>query len=224
MADQTAHDLAELVTHVFSPLPRDAVARPLGAGTIGSQLVTLKRRDSDRYLVTWRVSAPVPGENVELQVARDQAVYALAAQVTGIDRDNARFLTITELRRRRQRRNAERAAVDDLVMISHDGDVDGTLIDISTDGLAFQLDRPLPVEATIKAVLNFQGTVIPTTAQVRSNHQTSDGAYRIGCAILVIADQHRHAIQRYAADHALDRRSRHGRSLLQRLRTHPPIA
>jgi hypothetical protein len=168
MADRTAHHLAELVSHVFPPLPCDAAARTMGSGSAGSQLVTLKRRDGDRFLAAWAFVAPMPGEDVEVYVIRGEAVYSLAARITGIDRGTSRFLTVTELRRKTQRRSSPRALADDLVLVTHDGDVDATLIDVSAHGVAFLLDRPLPVDATIQAVINFHGSVIPTTAQARN--------------------------------------------------------
>ena len=94
-------------------------------------------------------------------LVRDEAVYGLVARVTGIDRDTSRFLTVTELRRKTQRRATPRAPIDELVLISHNGDIDAELIDISADGLSFLRDRALPIAATITAVINFQGSVIP---------------------------------------------------------------
>src|SRR5256885_2758313 len=103
MADQTAHELADLVGHLFPSLPCDASARGVGGGNAASQPVTLKRRDGDRYIAVWDYAAPMPGDDVEVYVVRDQAVYSLAARVTGIDKDTSRFLTVTELRRKTQR-------------------------------------------------------------------------------------------------------------------------
>jgi hypothetical protein len=207
MADHTAHDLADLVSHVFPPLPCDAAARTMGSGRAGSQLVTLKRRDGDRFLATWAFSAPMPGEDVEVYVVRDEAVYSLATRVTGIDRGTSRFLTVTELRRKSQRRSSPRAHADDLVLVTHDGDVDATLIDVSAHGVAFLLDRPVPVEATIKAVINLQGSVIPTTAQVRNITAARDHVYRVGCSFTHISDEHRALLDRYAHTSPADRRS-----------------
>jgi hypothetical protein len=207
MADQISHELADLLSFVVPQLPLDAEARSLGAGGAGSQPVTLTRRDGDRYLALWCGSAPMPGEHVEVYVARDAAVYSLAACVTGTDRDDSRFLTITGLRRKTQRRRSARAQINDLVLISHNGDVDGTLLDISGQGLSFRLDRPLPVETSIKAVINFHGSVIPTTAQVRNATLTGDGEYRIGCVITHINAQHRALLERYATTDPSDRRA-----------------
>jgi hypothetical protein len=207
MADQTAHDLADLVSHVFPPLPCDAAARTMGSGSARSQPVTLKRRDGDRFLAAWAFVAPMPGEDVEVYVIRGEAVYSLAARITGIDRGTSRFLTVTELRRKTQRRSSPRAPADDLVLVSHDGDVDATLIDVSAHGLAFLLDRPLPVEATIRAVINFHGSVIPTTAQARNITATGDQVYRVGCAFTQISDQYRILLDRYAHTSPADRGS-----------------
>jgi hypothetical protein len=192
---------------VFPPLPCDAAASPFDGSNLGSQLVTLKRRDGDRYLAVWSFVAPPPGEKVELHVVRDQAVYSLATHVTGIDGDRSRFLTVTELRRKTQRRISERAQIDDIVLVSHGGEVDATLVDVSGDGLAFRLDRALPINATIKAVINFQGSVIPTTAEVRNVTRMSEDEYRVGCAITAISDQHRAVLENYATTNASDRRS-----------------
>jgi PilZ domain len=215
MADRTAHELAELIAHVFPSLPFDAAARPVGGGA-GSQLVAVQRRDADRYLANWPVAAPMPGDDVNLVIVRDTAVYTATARVTGIDRGNARYLTIIELRRKTQRRQAPRASLDELILISDEGEVDGQLTDISAGGLGFLLDRPLAPGAAIKAVINFHGTVIPATAVVKNVTQTSDDAYRIGCALSEIADHHQHMLERYAAENAGGRRLSDG--LLHRLR------
>jgi hypothetical protein len=116
-------------------------------------------------------------------------------------------LTVTELRRKTQRRISERAQIDDIVLVSHGGEVDATLVDVSGDGLAFRLDRALPINATIKAVINFQGSVIPTTAEVRNVTRMSEDEYRVGCAITAISDQHRAVLENYATTNASDRRS-----------------
>jgi hypothetical protein len=190
MADQTARELADLVSHVFPTLPCDAASRSMGDGNLGSRPVTLKRRDGDRYLAVWAFAPPIPGEDVAVFVVRDEAVYSLAARVTGIDRGNSRFLTVTELRRKTQRRGTPRAPLNDLVLISHNGGMDATLIDVSARGVAFHLDRPLTVGATIKAVINFHGSVIPTTAQIRNTGQTSTREYRVGCVFTQISDRY----------------------------------
>jgi hypothetical protein len=217
MADQTAHELADLVSHVFPTLPCDASARSMCDGDNGSRPVTLKHRDGDRYLAVWAYAPPTPGEDVAVYVVRDEAVYSLAAHVTGIDRGNSRFLTVTELRRKTQRRGTPRAPLDDLVLVSHNGDMDATLIDVSARGVAFHLDRPLPVGATIKAVINFHGSVIPTTAQVRNTSQTGTQEYRVGCVITRISDQHRAVLDRYATTNLTDRRSAKGVGFLGRI-------
>ena len=207
MADQTAHDLADLVSRAFPTLPCDAAARSLGGGNAGSQRVTLKRRDGDRYLAVWAFAAPMPGEDVEVYVVRDEAVYSMAARVTGIDSENARFLTVTELRRKTQRRGPPRGQTSDLVLISHNGEVDATLIDVSSQGVGFLLDRPLPVAATIKALINFHGSVIPTTAQVHNIAYTGEHVYRVGCGFTQISDQHRTLLDRFATTNPADRRA-----------------
>lgn len=215
MADETAHELAELAAHIFPTLPFDAAARSLT--NLSGQLVAVQRRNADRYLVNWCFAAPAPGEDVELAVVRDNAVYTVHARVTGIDRGNARYITITELRRKTQRRQEPRAAVDELVLISADGDVDATLVDVSAEGFGFLLDRPLTPDASIKTVINFCGSVIPATATIKNVAETQDGAYRIGCAIDQIADHHRHLLARYASDNPIGRRIPDD-GLLRRLR------
>jgi hypothetical protein len=207
MADLIACELADLVGQVFPPLPFDAAARSLGCGSSGSQRVTLMRRDGDRYLAVWGSAAPMPGEQVEVYVVEDGAVYSLAAQVTGVDRGTSRLLTVTELRRKIQRRSRARAPISELVLVSHQGDVDATLIDVSAQGLSFQLDRLLPVDAVVKAVINFHGSVIPTTAHVRNATPVGDGEYRIGCAITQINEQHRALLDHYATTNHSDRRA-----------------
>jgi PilZ domain len=213
MADETAHELAELAAHVFPALPFDAAARSRSGG----QVIAVQRRDADRYLVNWSFAAPMPGEDVELSVVRDSAVYTVRARVTGIDRGNARYITITELRRKTQRRRAPRAAIDELVLISTDGDIDAKLVDVSADGFGFVLDRPLQPDITIKTVINFDGSVIPATATVKNIAQIDDGVYRIGCAFNQIADHHHSLLDRYASNNPIGRRKTED-GLLRRLR------
>jgi hypothetical protein len=207
LADQTTQQLADLVAQVFPPLPFDASARPVGQGSSAAQPVTVERRSADRYVARWRYSAPTPGEDIEVFVAHCEAVYSLTARVTGIDDKTARYLTITELRRKTQRRTMPRGPIEELVLISHEGDVDGTMIDVSGQGLSFHLDRPLPVGASIRAVINFDGRVIPTTATVRHCTQDSDDRYRVGCAITNVAPHHQDALNRHATTAPLDRRT-----------------
>jgi hypothetical protein len=216
MADQTTHHLAELVAHVMGPLPFTASAQPVGTA-LGAQLVAVQRRNGDRYLANWPIAAPMPGDDIELVSVRDTAVYTATARITGIDRGNARYLTITELRRKTQRRQSPRAAIDDLVLISEDGDIDGTLTDVSAEGLGFLLDRPLNAGTTIRTVINLHGSIIPATANVKNIKQTSDGSYRIGCHITQITDPYRAILAQYAADHTAGRRSTDN-SLRHRLR------
>jgi hypothetical protein len=209
MAEETAHELAELLSHVLGVLPRDASGDVRDDG--GSQLVTIRRRDGDRFLARWAIQAPNAGEHVRLQLVTDSAVYGILATIAGIHDGESRYLTVSEVCRKSQRREAERAQLDDLVLISHDGDIDAKLVDVSGDGIGFELDRPLPVDAIFKAVINFHGSVISTTAQVRNARRLDDHRYRIGCGFVEIPQHHRATLHRYAAQHPVDRRSERGR-------------
>jgi hypothetical protein len=208
MADQTAHELAELLCNVIPGFPWDASADDGD----GCRVVTLIGRRGDRLIATWPLDPPTPGDDVSLHLSIGGGVYEASTHVTGLESRTGRFLTVTGLRRKTQRRGAARAQVEDLVVVSHDGDVDAMLLDVSADGVAFELDRPLPLDATIRAVLNFHGVVIPTTAQVKNSKPTGDASYRVGCAILQIADHHKAALRDYAEKHPIDRRSPHSRA------------
>jgi hypothetical protein len=96
--------------------------------------------------------------------------------------------------------------VRDLVLISHNGDVDAELVDVSADGVAFVIDRPLAVDTVIRAVLNVQGGVIPTVARVRQVSSLECG-YRVGCVFTEISDANRARLGRHAATNPNDRRT-----------------
>jgi hypothetical protein len=210
MADLRAHELAELATQVFPPLPCNALA-VCGDETSGTP-VTLHARDGDRYLVAWAASAVPVGDHVELHVTRDRAVFNLQAEITGYGADGQRFLSLTELRRRAQRRAEPRTPTDEMVIVSLDQDIDGLLVDLSAAGCAFQLDRPLAIDSSIRLVVNFHGKVFPTRAIVRNSSRMADGVYRLGCEFTDILEPHRLAIERHALNHPIDRRTiRHGR-------------
>src|SRR5437764_11297975 len=184
--------LAELATHVLPSLPSEAVCPRLD-DPARVERVRIERRDGDRFVARWPDSPPAQGSDVEVHVSHGESVYILSASVSGLAEGTAaRFLSIAEVRRRRQRRTAPRAMSDELVVISHDGDVDAELLDVSGTGVGFVLDRPLPARAQIRAVLNFRGTVIPTVALVRQVKRLGEQRYRIGCELLKISPQHRH--------------------------------
>jgi PilZ domain len=199
MGDDRTHQLAELISSVIGALPRDA--------STDTTLVTLRRRDGDRFLAAWAYNAPHPGEQVRLHIVANRGVYALEGTVIGSLDERSRYLVFSEVRRKSQRRESDRGQLDDLVVISHDGDIDGKLVDVSGDGLGFELDRPLPHDTTFRAIINFHGSVIPTTAQVRNTRRLEDGRYRLGCAFVKISDRHRALLHTYAAQHPIDRRS-----------------
>jgi PilZ domain len=205
VSENATHQLAELVSTVVGVLPRDAATEAGGVG--GAQLVTIRRREADRFLATWSIGAPSPGEEVRLHVVGDSAVFALAGTVVGSLDERSRFLVFSEVRRKTQRRESDRGQIDDLVVISHEGDIDGKLVDISGDGVGFELDRPLPMDTSFRAIINFQGSVIPTTAEVRNARRLDDGRYRLGCAFVEIADRHRALLHTYAAQRPIDRRT-----------------
>jgi hypothetical protein len=95
--------------------------------------------------------------------------------------------------------------------------VDAELVDVSSNGVAFILDRPLEIDQVIRAVLNVQGRVIPTEACVKQITSFSDG-YRIGCLFTHISETHRSELGRHAALNPVDRRTAPGdRTLRQRL-------
>jgi hypothetical protein len=205
MSDQQLADLAMLVSNVLPPLPCEAVS-PLLADPARLDGVSVQRRDGDRFVVRWSDVAPDEGSNIELHVARAEAVYVISGRVTGLAEGSARLVSITELRRRKQRRGAQRAIVEDLIVISHDGDVDAELVDVSSTGVSFVLDRPLPVDERVRTLLNFNGTVVPAVAVVRQVKRISEGRYRTGCAFVEISDEHRYLLGRFAAENPIDRR------------------
>jgi PilZ domain len=215
--------LAELASHVLAAMPSEATAPSLD-DPARVQSVRIERRDGDRFVARWHEQPPMPGTLVELHVSQQQSVYVLSATVSGLaDGTAGRLLTITELRRRRQRRTAPRAKTDELVVVSHEGDVDAELVDVSGTGVGFALDRSLPTGAQIRAVLNFGGTVIPTVAIVRQVKHLAHQHYRIGCEFIEISSQHRHLLSRYAADNPIDRRAgTHPSTLTDRLSRYRP--
>jgi hypothetical protein len=205
MSDQQPADLAMLVSSVLPSLPCEAVSPLLGdpARVAG---VSVERREGDRFVVRWSDVAPEEGSDIELHVTRAEAVYVISGRITGLAEGTARLVSITELRRRKQRRGAPRAIVGDLIVISHDGDVDAELVDVSSTGVSFVLDRPLPVDERVRTLLNFHGTVVPAVAVVRQVKRISEGRYRTGCAFSEISDEHRYLLGRFAAENPIERR------------------
>jgi hypothetical protein len=219
--DQQLAGLATLVSSVLPPLPCEAVS-PLLKDPARLDGVSVQRRDGDRFVVRWTDLAPENGSDIELHVTRAEAVYVISGRITGLAEGTARFVSITELRRRKQRRGAPRAIVDDLIVISHDGDVDAELVDVSSTGVSFMLDRPLPVDERVLTLLNFHSTVVPAVAVVRQVKRISEGRYRTGCAFAEISDEHRYLLGRFAAENPIERRGQtNAATLRDRLRGSP---
>jgi PilZ domain len=205
MSDQQSADLAILVSNVLPSLPCEAVS-PLPSDPARTDGVSVQRRDGDRFVVRWGDVAPDEGSDIELHITRAEAVYVISGRITGLAEGSARLVSVTELRRRRQRRGAPRAIVEDLIVISRDGDVDAELVDVSSTGVSFVLDRPLPVDERVRTLLNFHGTVVPAVAVVRQVKRISEGRYRTGCAFAEISDEHRYLLARFAAENPIERR------------------
>jgi hypothetical protein len=217
MADQTPAELAELSVSVLPELPH-GVASPLPHDPARTEPVVLERLEGELFLARWHVAQPDIGSERELRLAGEHAVYLLTVEVAGYGPDTgSRLLRVTNLRRKRQRRKAPRAEVRDIVLVTTDRDVDAELVDVSSGGVAFILDRPLQIDEVIRAVLNVHGRVMPTQACVKQITSVADG-YRIGCVFTEISDAHRAELGRHAALHPIDRRERTGeRSLRDRL-------
>jgi hypothetical protein len=205
MSEQQLADLAMLVSSVLPSLPCEAVS-PLLGDPARVDGVSVERREGDRFVVRWSDVAPEEGSDIELHVTRAEAVYVISGRITGLAEGTARLVSITELRRRKQRRGAPRAIVEDLIVISHDGDVDAELVDVSSTGVSFVLDRPLPVDQRVRTLLNFHGAVVPAVAVVRQVKRISEGRYRTGCAFSEISDEHRYLLGRFAAENPIERR------------------
>jgi hypothetical protein len=214
VSDQQLADLAMLVSSVFPPLPCDTVSPSLGdAARIDG--VSVLRREGDRFVVRWDDIAPDEGSDVELHLTRGEAVYVVSGRVTGLAEGTARLVSVSELRRRKQRRATPRAAIEDLIVISHERDDDAELIDVSATGVSFVLDRPLPVDERVQTLLNFQGAVVPAAAVVRQVKRVSDGRYRTGCEFVQISDEHRYLLGRFAAENPIERRAETNASTLR---------
>ena len=205
MSDQELAEIATLVSSVLPSLPCEAVS-PLLNDPARLDGVSVQRREGDQFVVRWDDVAPEKGSDIELHVTRGEAVYVISGRVTCLAEGTARVVSITELRRRKQRRKAPRAIVEDLIVISHDGDVDAELVDVSSTGVSFVLDRPLPVDERVRTLVNFHGTVVPAVAVVRQVKRISEGRYRIGCAFAEISDEHRYMFGRFAAENPIERR------------------
>jgi hypothetical protein len=217
MADQTPAELAELSVSVLPALPH-GVTSPLPSDPARAETVMLEALDGELFVARWERAQPDVGTERELRLTGDHAVYLLTVEVAAFGPDDdSRMLRVTNLRRRRQRRSEPRAEVRDLVLVTTDRDVDAELVDVSSSGVAFILDRPLEIDQVIRAVLNVHGRVIPTEAEVKQITSVSDG-YRIGCLFTQISDGHRSELGRHAALNTTDRRALAGdRTLRQRL-------
>jgi PilZ domain-containing protein len=217
MADQSPAELAELSVSVLPALPH-GVTSPLPDDPARTEPVVLESMEGEMFIARWQHAQPDVGSERELRLTGDHAVYLLTVEVAAFGPDtDSRMLRVINLRRRRQRRSEPRAEVRDLVLITTDRDVDAELVDVSSSGVAFMLDRPLEIDQTIRAVLNVHGRVIPTEACVKQITSVADG-YRIGCLFTQISDSHRSELGRHAALHPTDRRTLPGeRTLRQRL-------
>jgi hypothetical protein len=206
MPSQTPAELAELTISVLSAFPHE-VASPLIEDATRTEQVVLEGVEGELLVARWSGRPPDVSVERDFRLAGDHAVYLLTATVAGYGPDDSsRLLRVTGLRRKRQRRATPRAEVRDLVLISDDGDVDAALVDVSAGGVAFVLDRPLPVDRMIRAVLNIDGGVIPTVAQVKQVTSLAEG-YRIGCLFIKISESHRALLGSHAARQPLDRRA-----------------
>jgi PilZ domain-containing protein len=217
MADQTPAELAELSVSVLPALPH-GVTSPLPGDPARTEPVLLEALEGEMFVARWERAQPDIGTERELRVTGEHAVYLLTVEVAALGPDgHSRMLRVTNLRRRRQRRSEPRAEVRDLVLVTTDRDVDAELVDVSSGGVAFILDRPLEIDQVIRAVLNVHGRVIPTEACVKQITSVADG-YRIGCLFSEISDAHRSELGRHAALNPVDRRVIQGdRTLRQRL-------
>ena len=201
---QSTTDLAELAMSILPPLPC-AVACASPDHPARTEMVVMEARAGDHFLARWPQLAPPAGAAVELRI-QAEAIYLLRAVVVGDGEGSDGMLALTELRRGPQRRVAPRAVSDELVLISHDQEIDAELIDISSDGLAFLLDHSIPINSSLDAMLNVGGRVIPASALVRQAKRLAKGQYRIGCQFTKIAEQHRHELHQYAIANSTDRR------------------
>jgi hypothetical protein len=221
VSNQQLAELAMLVSSVLPSLPCEAVSPSLGdPARVDS--VSVQRREGDRFVVRWGAGPPEEGSDVELHVTRGEAVFVVSGRVTGLAEGTARLVSITELRRRKQRRAVPRANVEDLIVVSHGGDVDAELVDVSSTGLSFVLDQPLPVDKRVRLLLNFHGTVVPAVAVVRQVKRLSEQRYRTGCSFAEISDEHRYLLGRFAAENPIERRAETNASTLRdRIRRTP---
>ena len=217
MADHTAAELAELSVSVLPELPH-GVASPLPDDPTRTEQVLLEALEGELLVARWERVQPDIGTERELRLTGEHAVYLLTVEVAAHGPDgHSRMLRVTNLRRHRQRRSEPRAEVRDLVLITSDSDVDAELVDVSSSGVAFVLDRPLAIDEVIRAVLNVHGRVIPTEAQVKQITSVAEG-YRIGCLFTQISDANRAELGRRAALEPSDRRALPAdRTLRQRL-------
>ncbi len=206
MEPQSAAELAELTMNVLPSLPCEVLS-PLVNDAARTETVTFERLEGELFLARWDTGAPEVGVEREFRLGGDQAVYLLTATVAGRGAEEGhRLLRVTGLRRKRQRRASPRAEIRDLVLISHEGEIDADLVDVSATGVSFVLDRPLAVDLTIRAVINAEGSVVPTLICVKQVTALDDHEYRIGCAFVEISESHRSLLGRYAAQRAFDRR------------------
>jgi hypothetical protein len=206
MADQSAAELAELTFNVLSALPCGVVCAVGDDGDEDPQRVVVERREGDGFVARWPADPPRLGSMVHLSV-EGAGVYQISAKVISAGFDSCALLSVTELRRARQRRSAPRAVTSELIVVSYDGGIDGQLTDVSATGAGFVLDRALPIDAQIRMLVNFERRVIPTTAQVCSVKRLQAATYRIGATFVDIAAYDRVLFARYAAKHTSDRRT-----------------
>jgi hypothetical protein len=207
MADQTAHELAELTARVLPRLPWPVVAvwQPKSSPP---KPATLIGRDCDRYVLRYVGGCPLPRGEVELYATVDRLLYTLTGVVTGVVGRDDRFVTLIAVRRKTQRRMAPRTDADGLVLISGEEDVDGRLMDVGPAGFGFLHWEELEVGSQLETVLNVGSTAIASMALVRNVKVRGEGLTRVGCSFLVISDEHRALLRSVATGTAINRRDR----------------
>jgi hypothetical protein len=190
MADQTAHELAELTARLLPRLPWPVVA-VWQSKSCPPKPATLIGRDCDRYVLRCLGGCPLPRGEVELYATVDRLLYTLTGLVTGGAGRDDRFVTLIGVRRKTQRRMAPRTDADGLVLICGEEDVDGRLMDVGPAGFGLLHGEKLEVGSQLETVLNVGSTAIASMALVRNVNARGEGLIRVGCSFPVISDEHR---------------------------------
>jgi hypothetical protein len=158
-------------------------------------------------LVAYCAGPEVPGQGAELVVRTtvDRRAHSdLGVYVSEVADDHL-HLGVRFVSRVAGRRRSNRVAVDELFLIYGAQEADGTVTDISEQGMRFVCPVAMVDGSEIRGMLNVEGRVFPVAAEVRHCSHGGEG-YEIGVIFRHLHDHERELLAGLAANDELGRR------------------